>query len=480
MASSVLSRQGVRQAWASALVLGFPLTSLVTGFGIGLAGFLFLFTACCWWRACRDALSVHWPQLRWVLFAFLLHFLYQAWLVVGQGRGANTLDAPGRMVLVLSALLVVRVAGPPPAALWLGAAGGALLGAGFVAWQRWMLGLDRPGGLLNPITFGDLSLCLALLALVGLAEARTAPRRWIAGGGIAAGLAASLLTGSRGGWLALAAALLLPAWRRDLLPRRLALGVPLLACALAGAAWALPQTGVRTRVAEGVRDVRLYLAGSPLPTSVGVRLDLWRAGLRLAAEHPWRGQDTPAYKRRMRKWVVAGELSPAVFAPPEPPHLHNDALQALVTRGIPGLLAWLGILLAPLVFFRAQLMQARGTRRAAALAGLLVVLAYAAFGLSEVIFWSMKASVFYALMVALLMGWCLADEASWTVPRPQPAVRARLLQAFQRRRKRPQPAAAAIRERPPQDAQAAPAQAAGANQPQGGAEQQRKRGRHGG
>ena len=41
---------------------------------------------------------------------------------------------------------------------------------------------------------------------------------------------------------------------------------------------------------------------------------------------------------------------------------------------------------------------------------MLVVLAYAAFGLSEVIFWSMKGSLFYALMVFLLMGWCLVGE----------------------------------------------------------------------
>jgi O-antigen ligase len=172
------------------------------------------------------------------------------------------------------------------------------------------------------------------------------------------------------------------------------------------------RAGVRARVAIGASDVRLYLAGSPVPTSIGVRLALWRAGLRLAAEHPWTGLDTPAYKRRMHAWVAAGELSPAVFAPPEPPHLHNDALQALVTRGMPGLCAWAGILLAPFLFFRTQLTRARtdGSRRAAALAGMLVVLAYAAFGLSEVIFWSMKASLFYALMVFLLMGWCLAGD----------------------------------------------------------------------
>jgi len=433
--SAVLLSLHSRQAWATGLVLAFPLLSLVTGFGIGLAGFLFLFTACLWWRACGKALRAHWPQTRWVLLALLLHLAWLAWLAFGSGRarGANTLDAPARMCIAGAAMLVVQAGRPALRALWLGAAGGALLGAAFVAWQRLALGMERPGGLLNPITFGDLSLCLALLALVGTIDAGAVPptaaparkgapaMRWTAAAGIVAGLAASLLTGSRGGWLALPAAFILLAVlaRRLALPRRLVLGVPLLACALALGAYAVPQTGVRARVAVGISDVRLYLAGSPLPTSIGVRLDLWKAGLRLAAEHPWTGIDTPAYKRRMRAWVAAGALSPAVFAPPEPPHLHNDALQALVTRGIPGLFAWSAILLAPFLFFRKQLArtdtyaEAGSQRRAAALAGMLVVLAYAAFGLSEVIFWSMKASLFYALLVFLLMGWCLAgaDEA---------------------------------------------------------------------
>jgi O-antigen ligase len=406
-----LAQHRPRQAWATVLVLMSTLPSLVTGFGIGLAGFLFLFTACLWWRPCWQALRAHWPRTRWVLLAFLLHLAWVLWLAPGRAQGANTVDAPARMCLACAAMLVVQVGRPALRALWLGAAGGALLGAGFVAWQRLALGMTRPGGLLNPITFGDLSLCLALLALVGAATARSAAARRIAALGIGAGIAASLLTGSRGGWLALAPVFILLAWHRDLLPRRLALGVPLLACALALGAYALPQTGVRERIAVGISDVQLYLAGNPVATSIGVRLDLWRAALRLAAEHPSTGLDTPAYKRRMRSWVAAGELSPAVFAPPEPPHLHNDALQALVTRGIPGLCAWAGLLLAPFLFFRAQLRRATapGPQRSAALAGMLVVLAYATFGLTEVIFWSMKGSLFYALMVFLLMGWCLSD-----------------------------------------------------------------------
>jgi O-antigen ligase len=430
---------GARQAWAAALALLFPLLSLVTDWGIGLAGFLFLATALCWWRDSRRALAACWPRLRWVVLAFLLDLGYMLCLSLVRIHDLKVLDRPLRMCLMLSAVPVVLVARPPARALWLGAAAGAWISLAFVAWQGLWLGVMRPGGLMNPITFGDLALCLALLSLAGALQAgdgrsgvrsdvRSGARgRWLAGSGVLAGLAASLLSGSRGGWLMLALLIALPAllaWRRRLSPR-VALALPLLGLALAALAYALPQTGVRERIAIGVSDTRLYLAGDPAPTSLKVRLELWRAGAMLIREHPWTGLDTPAYKRRMHAWVAEGKLSPAVFAPPEPPHLHNDLLQVLVTRGVLGLAAWIGILLAPLDFFWTRLRQARaragppGPGYAAALAGLLLVLAYASFGLTEVIFWSMKANVFYALMVFLLVGWTLDEEAlSATSPAP--------------------------------------------------------------
>jgi O-antigen ligase len=416
----------VRRAWAGTLVLAFPLLSLVTAFGIGLVGFLFAITALAWRRDSGRLLRLHWPRTRWVLLAFLLQLLDVALLAASRGHGIKDLDAPSRMCMAVAAMLAVRAASPGIRVLWLGAAGGACAALIFVAWQRLVLGQLRPGGLMNSITFGDLSLCLAWLSLCGLIGGRAAGdegggrlQRWtrqaIAIGGVLCGLAASLLTGSRGGWLTLPlllVLLMLPLCVRGLLPRPLALAVPLLACVLAAAAWALPQTGVRDRVAIGLSDARLYLAGNPAATSLSVRLELWKAGAMLVREQPWTGRDTSAYKQRMREWIAEGKLTPALFAPPEPPHMHNDALQMLVTRGVSGLLAWCGILIAPACFFAGQLRAALpgGSRRAAALAGLAFVLAYAGFGLTEVIFWSMKASLFYALMVFLLMGYCLNGQ----------------------------------------------------------------------
>jgi O-antigen ligase len=431
-----------RQAWTAALVLAFPLLSLVTAFGIGLTGFLFVGTALAWRRDCWRLLRNDFPHTRWVLLAFLLQLADIALLAVSRGHDISDIDGPSRTCMAVAAMLVVRAARPPARWLWLGAAGGAAAALAFAAWQWLALGVERPGGLMNPITFGDLSLCLALLSLAGAVDGgmgaeggngssglRRSLWRWIAAAGVACGLAASLLTGSRGGWLALlllALPLVPRACRIGLLPRRLALALALLACTLAAAAYAIPRTGVRERVAISISDARLYLAGNPAPTSLSVRLELWKAGAMLVRERPLTGRDTPAYKQRMREWIAQGELSPAVFAPPEPPHLHNDVLQVLVTRGLTGLLAWGGMLVAPACFFLGQLrpgpLRLR-QQRAAALAGAMLVLAYAGFGLTEVIFWSMKASLFYAQMVFLLMGYCLnGQEEGAAFPVPAPAL----------------------------------------------------------
>jgi O-antigen ligase len=403
-----------RQAWAAGLLFSFPLLSLVTGFGIGLSSFLFLGAALCLRRAGWEALRAAWPQVRWVVLAFLAQLLLTLCLMVSRGTGASALEGPARMLLAVSAMMFVQAAGAGTRSLWWGVAGGALAALCLAAWQRLALGVVRPGGWMNPITFGDLALCLALLALASSFDARGKTLPWLAAGGALAGLAASLLSGSRGGWIAVPCAMVLLLGQRRFVPRKLALGVLALACLLAALAWFTPQTGVRSRVAIGISDALLYLAGNPAPTSLSVRLELWKAACMLIRAHPLTGLETWAYKQQMHEWVALGMLNPSVFAPPEPPHMHNDVLQVLVTRGVPGLLAWGATMLAPLQFFLRQMAlgRERGPHYAAALAGALAVLAYCAFGLTEVIFWSMKASLFYAQLVFILMGLCLNAQAA--------------------------------------------------------------------
>jgi O-antigen ligase len=310
------------------------------------------------------------------------------------------------MFFAVSALAAVLAARPPRRMLWWGVIAGALAALPFVAWQRIALGMDRPGGLINAITFGDLALLLALLSVAAAIDMKDEPRNaGMAAVGALAGLAASMLTGSRGGWVALLVAV--PLFLRHTRGIRAGGVRALLAvgAALVLTAWFVPASGMQARFDEGVSDIRTWFDGGNVVTRVGTRLELWKGASMLIAERPLLGRDFEACRERMGEFVREGRLDPVVLTLP---HLHNDGLQELAKGGVTGFALWLAIMVAPLLFFARALREGRGTPQSAlALAGILVVTSYMCFGLTEVIFWSMKGSLFYALMVFVLMGFCL-------------------------------------------------------------------------
>jgi O-antigen ligase len=400
--------------WTGALAFLFPFLSLVTLFGISLCSFLFVLSALFFYKDARAALARHWIETRWVVLAFLFNFAFAALcFMLRPEMPPADLEKPARMFFAVSALMLVLLTRPPARSLWWGVTGGALAALVLVAWQRFAQHSDRPGGFINPITYGDLAMVLALLSLAAVIDFRHERRRaGCAALGALAGLAASLLTGTRGSWVGLALGALLfarytpqPAGRRV---RVLLLG----ALVLAASTYFIPATGVRDRVEVGVSDLRQLFAGAGEGTSIGIRFELWKGAVMLIGEHPLFGLSPGRYKAEFMRMVGAGRLDGEVLSMP---HLHNDALQAQVTGGVLGFAAWLAMLAAPFMFFRRVLASSAGMdapQYAPALAGMLVVLAYFGFGLTEVIFWSVKGSLFYALMVFMLVGLCLNAKES--------------------------------------------------------------------
>lgn len=404
------------------LVFLFPFLSLITPSGIGFSSIVFVLAALCVPRKAWGALSPHWRDIRWVVAAFAFNLLFALVCVLARPEtDGSYLDKPSRMLMGLSACALVLLAKPKRAVLWWGVAAGAVAALPFVAWQRIVQDVLRPGGFLNPITFGDLALCLALVALAAAIDYRHSTRKAILPAlGAVAGLAAMITTGTRGGWVALAlAALLFLTYARLLKSRRVRLLV-VGSFALFASTFFIPATGMLQRVGQGVYDVQTWMDGGSAFTNVGIRLELWTGARYLIEDKPLFGRDPETLRADLRHLVEQGKLQDVVLAPD---HLHNDALQALATGGVFGLLAWAGILVAPFAFFARAL--GRGAYRgetplspqaaqqfAPALAGMLVVLGYFSFGLTEVIFWSLKGSMFYALMVFLLMGFCLNAKAN--------------------------------------------------------------------
>ena len=397
------------QRWIGFLVFLFPFLSLITPFGIGLSSLLFLLVALSVPRKAFAAIAPHWRDIRWVVAAFAFNFLLAlVCLLVRPETKLEYLDNPSRMLFGLSAAMLVVWARPARAWLWWGVIAGALAALPFIGYQRIVLDIYRPGGWLNAITFGDIALCLGLVALAAAIDYRhsTGKAIWPALGAVA-GLAATVVTGTRGGWIALVlAAILFLTYAQLLRSRRVRL-LLIGSFALFGSTFFVPAFGVQERVAQGVHDVRTWLDGGSAFTNVGIRLELWKGAGYLIEQRPLFGLDPVTVRLELRRLAEQGKIQDVVL-PFE--HLHNDALQATATGGVFGLLAWFGILVAPFAFFARAI--GRGAHRgmpqfAPALAGMLVVLSYFSFGLTEVIFWSLKGSMFYALMVFLLMGFCL-------------------------------------------------------------------------
>jgi O-antigen ligase len=385
-----------------------PFTTLLNKGGVSFCSFAFLLLSVFLLRDGWRAVTSHLSEIRWVLIAFLLNFLYVLGnLLLRSHEILSTLEKPSRMLFAVSALACVLVVKPSRKWLWWGLMGGVFVGAVFIVYQRVAMGLDRPGGLMNAITFGDLALCMGLLCLAAVIDYRGSRQIVWPCLGVLAGLIGSIATGTRGGWVALIVAAIVFLRYSHFMRGRAIAAIVAAGTALLLLTYFVPQTGVQARVAQGVTDIHQYADGTAVNTNLGLRFELWKGASALIAQHPLVGNGIISYKDGMLAEVESGRLS-ALVLPRE--HIHNDALQALVTGGIVGFVIWLATLIAPLRFFLRVLKRhdtAGKEEIALALAGLLLVLCYASFGLTEVIFWSVKASLFYILMVYALMGLCL-------------------------------------------------------------------------
>lgn len=278
--------------------------------------------------------------------------------------------------------------------------GAAALGVFTHAW----VGDARPTpAFATAITFGNLALLLGVFAWLSLGWRQTrsaleTPVKLLAG---VAGLAASFVSQSRGGWLAvpvLVIALLL-LWRGHWRIKLATLGS---ACILLAGVYAGSDM-VQERVTQASIELSAYAHGQRDDSSIGLRMQFWQASVDMFQEHPWTGVGPQNIRSEFQARAASGELSDAVS---EFTHSHSDVLWAMASLGVPGLLALLAIYFAPLaVFLRA----ARSRERAVSAAGFMgvcLVLGYMVFGLTEAMFAITMNAAFYAGMTAILLALC--------------------------------------------------------------------------
>jgi O-antigen ligase len=290
-------------------------------------------------------------RLRWLVLAGALPCMLNLVSVLLYGSDARELS----LLTMLLLPLVARGAEHAPDPVRRFVDGG--VAACFVAfaaalWSRLMLGEARPGFMMNPLLFGNLAFVVTVIAAWDLSLHPPGWRRRLSAWATAAGIAAFLASGFRGGLLALP--LLLGAFlhlgegaaRRAQVRWRSALVTVFVIVGLAAAA--APSVSVVDRLPSAIKEVREYGEGRVDHSSVGSRLAMWAAAGTLLLEHPVFGVGAHRFQQGLQDLRQSGQFPDDVDFYR---HAHNSYATVAAEYGTVGLLimtAALGCALAAL------------------------------------------------------------------------------------------------------------------------------------
>jgi O-antigen ligase len=279
-----------------------------------------------------------------------------------------------------------------------GCVAGALASCVWAYMELRVTRLDAVGAYANAIPFGNLSLLLGLFSLISIGWAHNDSWALVAlrvlGG--AAGLYASYLSQSRGGWVAIPVLLLIAVATLRHVSWKKRLAALLVFFALL-AAVCVSSSMVRARFDQAVSDIHAYEAGHP-NTSVGIRFQLWKAATLMLTRHPLAGVGRGKFHDTLQVMHAEGVITQEATAFE---HAHNEFLYNGATLGVLGIAALLALYLVPAAYFlRAALCDDRILRTTGAM-GLTLCVGFMLFGLTEVMLIIAQTVVFYSVMVAV-------------------------------------------------------------------------------
>ncbi|BBU27098.1 hypothetical protein BTHE68_08320 [Burkholderia sp. THE68] len=256
----------------------------------------------------------------------------------------------------------------------------------------------------NPIPYGNTALLLGFLSVMTIRwddyPNALLKRLGIALKllGLAGGVYASYLSGTRGGWLAIPLFLALCSlnfgWIRQ---RRHWLAASIVAVLAISALLASPLG--RERVMATRSDIVRLSEGSSAYSSIGARLQLWRASIHLFEAHPLTGVGKGHLEAFLKDMANKGE-APAYIVNQR---AHSEFFSTISELGAVGVVCLALVYFGPLVYFVRHRKSPHRDVSTAAYCGIAVSGSVIIFGLSIDVFTVVMSTALIALLWAVLL-----------------------------------------------------------------------------
>lgn len=391
---------------------------LPSGYSYGAVGLLLLALSGC--LVLRRA-PLH--RGTWLLLGMMLGMGLLWGLSFDQLLSLTGSDLWPRYWLAALTLAVGAVWGVSLQAVHWGLAAGAMGAFGVACYQYLALGWSKAEGYTNAIQFGGIAMYLGMaawaIALFSNQRKSTTAMLWATG---ACGIVAALLSETRGAWLiapVLMSCMLLVLIQQ----RRLRVACAAVAAALVLlAAVAIPygdKLGARAHLAVVELQQYLQKPQQSAETSIGQRLEQWRAALHMMEAKPLTGWGTHGFVAGKQALVDQGLAHPSIMAYG---HTHNEIVDMLVKRGLLGLAMLMLFYAIPLCLFwptRQRLAKVAAPLKAQVLglrmAAALLPVAYFGFGWTQVFFAHNSGNMFY--LFALVVFWSALQRLEGTALR---------------------------------------------------------------
>lgn len=351
-----------------------------------------------------DRLIAAWPEcrpvLRWIVLMVLLLLGLTIVSMYYAGQGWREVDNPSRFLWMPWCALMAYAMGVSRRYLWLG----ALVGVGVafaIALGDASAGIERAAGGRNPIVFANAVLALLVVAVYCRPTSGGAKVFLPLGLTLLLGVAAIVLSGSRGALPGFALMMLVAVIGHDPAKVRMRLGMTLGGLSAAFLMmWSIPWLAAQSRLESIQVDLQHYADGN-VDSPIGARLEFLTLAWRAFVEHPWMGIGLDRFGLMVRRLPECSQHLGVC----QLEHAHNDVAQWAATMGVPGLLMIIGLYLLPfLLFLRMIRKGARRTPVGAAWTGLMLVSVYFLSGMTQSMFAHALTTTVYVVLVGLLLG----------------------------------------------------------------------------